>query len=59
MFYLPLLYLYGRQGAKNWKAELVMKLAFDRAERPDLYEPVLAEYRETEAVPLVELADAR
>ncbi len=25
-----------------------MELAFDRAERPDLYEPVLAEYRETE-----------
>ena len=25
--------------------ESVMELAFDRAERPDLYEPVLAEYR--------------
>ena len=29
--------------------ESVMQLAFDRAERPDLYEPALAEYRETEA----------
>ncbi len=45
--------------------ESVMELAFDRAERPDLYEPVLAEYRKNEpavgdglqSVPGVELGD--
>ncbi len=59
------------RGSLRHTLESVMELAFDRAERPDLYEPVLAEYRETEAganesadrsgdglqsVPLVELA---
>ena len=42
--------------------ESVMELAFDRAERPDLYEPVLAEYRGDgrdglQSVPPIELAD--
>ncbi len=33
------------RGSLRHTLESVMELAFDRAERPDLYEPVLAEYR--------------
>jgi len=36
------------RGKLQHTLESVMELAFDRAERPDLYEPVLAEYRENE-----------
>ena len=50
------------RGRLQHTLEGVMELAFDRAERPDLYEPVLAEYRGDgrdglQSVPPIELAD--
>ncbi len=36
------------RGKLQHTLESVMELAFDRAERPELYEPVLAEYREND-----------